>query len=239
MKPLEGRLAVVTGASRGIGAASATALAGAGATVIRISRSLTEGTHGPYRDICCDLSDAQAVVRAATRILGEWGTPYIVVQNAGLFVLKPFEATEHSDLDQQYALNVRAPFVLAQALLPAMRAAGAGIHVTIGSTSDHRAFPENSAYTASKFGVRGLHEALAVEYAGTGVRFSLVSPGSTDTAAWDPINPDARPGLLRRALMLRPEDVAEAVVFIATRPPHANVDWLRLSPNPADGSGGT
>ncbi|MEO8633799.1 MAG: SDR family oxidoreductase [Gemmatimonadales bacterium] len=236
MRPLEGKLAVVTGASRGIGAASAAALAGAGATVVRLSRTLEEGTRGAFRDLRCDLADARAVVRVATRILGEWGAPQIVVQNAGIFVLKSFEATELSELEQQYALNVRAPFVLAQALLPAMRAAGSGVHVAIGSTCDHRAFPDNSAYTASKFGLRGLHESLAVEYAGTGVRFSLVSPGSTDTPMWDPINPDARPGFLRRAMMLRPEDVAEAVLFVATRPAHANVDWLRLSPNPVDGN---
>ena len=228
---------MVTGASRGIGAASAAVLAGAGATVVRLSRTLEEGTRGAYRDLRCDLADVHAVVRAATRILGEWGAPHIVVQNAGLFVLKPFEATELSDLEQQYARNLRAPFVLAQALLPAMRAAAAGIHVTIGSTCDHRAFPDNAAYTASKYGVRGLHESLAVEYAGTGVRFSLVSPGSTDTPIWDPFDPDARPGFLRRALMLRAEDVAEAVLFVATRPAHANVDWLRLSPNPAEGGG--
>jgi NAD(P)-dependent dehydrogenase (short-subunit alcohol dehydrogenase family) len=235
MRPLEGKLAIVTGASRGIGAASAAALAGAGATVIRLSRTLPEGTQGAYRDLRCDLADVHAVVRTATRILSEWGAPQIVVQNAGLFVLKPFEATELAELELQYALNIRAPFVLAQALLPAMRAAGAGIHITIGSTCDHRAYPDNAAYTASKFGLRGLHESLAAEYAGTGVRFSLVSPGSTDTEIWDPFDPDARPGFLRRALMLRPEDVAEAVLFVATRPPHATVEWLRLAPNPGEG----
>lgn len=232
MMPLEGTLAVVTGASRGIGLATAEALAAAGATVVRLSRSLPEGTHGPFRDLRCDLGQVAEIVRGTTRILSEWGTPALVVQNAGLFVLKPFETTDPAELDQQLALNVRAPFVLAQGLLPAMRASGAGLHITIGSTCDHRGFPENAAYTASKFGVRGLHEALAAEYQGTGLRFSLISPGSTDTPIWDPFDPDARPGLLRRALMLRPEDVAEAVRFVATRPPHATVEWLRLSPTP-------
>lgn len=232
MKPLEGKLAVVTGASRGIGARSAEALAAEGATVVRLARSLTDGSRGAFRDLRCDLAETGEIVRATTRILNEWGSPAIVVQNAGLFVLGPFEATEPSELDRSYALNVRAPFVLAQGLLPAMRAAGAGIHVTIGSTCDHLAFPENSAYTATKFGVRGLHEALAAEYAGSGVRFSLISPGSTDTPIWDPFDPDRRPGYLRRALMLRAEDVAEAVRFVATRPPHANVEWLRLVPSP-------
>ncbi|MBL8978297.1 MAG: SDR family oxidoreductase [Gemmatimonadetes bacterium] len=232
MMPLEGTLAVVTGASRGIGRATAEALAAAGATVARLSRSLPEGTHGPFRDLRCDLGQVADIVRGTTRILSEWGTPAVVVQNAGLFVLKPFEATDPAELDQQLALNVRAPFLVAQGLLPAMRAAGAGLHITIGSTCDHLGYPDNAAYTASKFGVRGLHEALAAEYRGTGLRFSLISPGSTDTPIWDPFDPDARPGFLRRAMMLQPEDVAEAVRFVATRPPHATVEWLRLSPTP-------
>jgi NAD(P)-dependent dehydrogenase (short-subunit alcohol dehydrogenase family) len=234
VKPLEGRLAVVTGASRGIGGASAEALAAAGATVVRLSRSLENGTRGAFRDLRADLSRVEEIVRATTRILEQWGTPAIVVQNAGLFLLRPFEATEPAELDQHLALNVRAPFVLAQGLLPAMRGTGQGIHITIGSISDHVGLPENAAYTVSKFGVRGLHEALAAEYRGTGVRFSLISPGATDTPVWDPFDPDARPGFLRRALMLQPADVADAVVFAATRPPHATVEWLRLAPTPAE-----
>jgi NAD(P)-dependent dehydrogenase (short-subunit alcohol dehydrogenase family) len=230
---LEGKLAVVTGASRGIGLAIAQALAGTGAKVVRLARSLKDGAAGPFQDLRCDLNHVSEIARSAKRILDEWGPPAILVQNAGLFVLAPFEATEPDELDRLLALNIRAPFALGRGLLPAMREAGAGVHVTIGSTCDHLAFPENSAYTASKFGVRGLHEALAAEYQGTGVRFTLISPGSTDTPIWDPIDPDARPGFLRRAMMLRPEDVAEAVVFAVTRPSHATVEWLRLVPTPA------
>ncbi len=235
MKTLEGKLAVVTGASRGIGQAVARGLADEGATVVRLARSLADRTDGPFRDLRCDLADVSEIVRCSTRILGEWGTPTIVVQNAGIFLLQPFESTQPADLDQHYALNLRAPFVLAQGLLPAMRAAGSGVHITIGSTCDHVGYADNSAYTATKFGVRGLHESLAAEYRGTGVRFSLVSPGSVDTPIWDPFDPDARPGFLRRALMLQPADVADAVRFVATRPAHATVEWLRLSPNPIDG----
>lgn len=230
MKPLEGRLAVVTGASRGIGLAASEALAAEGAVVVRLARSLVAGSHGAFRDLPCDLADPAAIVRATTTILGEWGTPEVVVQNAGTFALKALDATDPAELDASYALNVRAPFLVAQALLPAMRAAARGLHVTIGSTCDHVALPENGAYTVGKYGVRALHEVLAAEYRGTGVRFSLISPGATDTPIWDPIDPDHRPGFPRRAEMLQAADVADAVRFVATRPPHANVDWLRLSP---------
>ena len=231
MTELAGKLAVVTGASRGIGLAVANALAGAGATVVRLARSLEPGAHGPFRDLRCDLARSDEIVRACARILEEWGTPAIVVQNAGAFLLAPFEATEPVELDLLLAINLRAPFILAQELLPAMRAVGAGSHIMIGSVSDHIAYPENSAYTATKHGVRGLHLALAAEYRGTGVRFTLVSPGATDTPIWDRFDPDQNPGLPRRTLMLRPEDVAEAVLFAATRPAHATVEWLRLTSN--------
>jgi NADP-dependent 3-hydroxy acid dehydrogenase YdfG len=230
MTGLGGRLAVVTGASRGIGLATARALSGAGATVVRMARSLSDGTHEGFHDFACDLGQAADVVRVTTRLLGEWGTPHILVNNAGAFLLKPFEATDPAELERQLSVNLRAPFLVAQGLLPAMRGAGAGLVITVGSVADHHAYPENAAYAASKFAVRGLHETLAAEYRGTGVRFTLVSPGPTDTRQWDPVNPDARAGFTKRADMLRPEDVADAILFAATRPPRATIEWLRIMP---------
>ncbi len=233
MTRLSGRLAVVTGGSRGIGLATARALAGEGARVVRLARSLADGSHEGFFDFTCDLEDVAATLRVAARVLEQWGAPYLVVNNAGLFALKPFEETDPAELDRQYAVNLRAPFVVARAFLPAMRRAGEGVLVSIGSTCDHLAFPENSAYTATKFGLRGLHQALAAEYQGSGIRFTLISPGSTDTGIWEPFDPDAREGLLSRAEMLRPEDVAEAVLFAATRPPGVTLEWLRLVPTPS------
>jgi NADP-dependent 3-hydroxy acid dehydrogenase YdfG len=80
------------------------------------------------------------------------------------------------------------------------------------------AYPENGAYSASKFGLRGLHEVLVQETRGTGVRATLVEPGATDTALWDPVDPDGRDDLPSRAQMLSPDDVARAVLFAATQP---------------------
>jgi NADP-dependent 3-hydroxy acid dehydrogenase YdfG len=111
-----------------------------------------------------------------------------------------------------------------------MRARGRGRLINLGSIADHRAFPENAAYSASKYGLRGLHEVLREEYRGSGVLCTLVSPGPTDTPAWDPVDPDRREGFTPRARMLRPADVAEAIVWVATRPAHVDIDWLRLGP---------
>ncbi len=230
MTDLEGQVAVVTGASRGIGAATATVLANAGARVVRIARSLPKVQPDRFIDFPCDLTDLAAWQATSRRILAEVGVPSIVVSNAGAFVLKLLHETSQEDFDAQLDINLRAPFAVAHALLPGMRAAGRGTFIHVGSVADHTAYPENAAYAASKYGLRGLHEVLVAEYRGTGVRLSLVSPGPTDTSVWDPVDPDHQPHLPNRASMLRPADVAEAVLFLATRPAHVHVDWLRLGP---------
>jgi NAD(P)-dependent dehydrogenase (short-subunit alcohol dehydrogenase family) len=227
---IAGQVAVVTGASRGIGAATAAVLANAGARVVRVARALPRDSKHRYLDHPCDLTDMAAWRATASRILADAGVPSIVVSNAGAFVLKLLHETTQEDFDAQLDINLRAPFAVAHALLPPMRAAGRGTFIHVGSVADHSAFPENAAYAASKFGLRGLHEVLVAEYRGTGVRLSLLSPGPTDTAVWDPVDPDHQPHLPDRASMLRPSDVAEAVLFLATRPANVHVDWLRLGP---------
>jgi NAD(P)-dependent dehydrogenase (short-subunit alcohol dehydrogenase family) len=228
---LAGRLALVTGASRGIGAATARALAGAGARVVRVSRSLLPTRNDRYLDHPCDLTDPAAVDALAARVLRAEGVPAVVVNSAGVFLLQPLERTTPAEFDEQVAVNLRGSFLLARAFLPPMREAGGGSFISVGSVADHTAFPENAAYGASKYGLRGLHEVLAAEYQGSGVRLTLVSPGATDTTIWDPFAPERRPGFPSRTAMLRPEDVADAILFAATRPDHVHVDWLRLQPS--------
>jgi NAD(P)-dependent dehydrogenase (short-subunit alcohol dehydrogenase family) len=227
---LAGRLALVTGASRGIGQATAAALLEAGARVIRVARSLGPGRNGPYQDDLCDITSAEQVEGLAARVSAEHGTPDIVVSNAGGFLLKPLNETTPAEFDEQLAVNLRGAFLVARAFLPLMRAAGRGTFVSIGSVADHLGFPENAAYAASKYGVRGLHETLVAEFRGSGVRLTLISPGAVDTPIWDRFDPDRREGFPARSAMLRPADVADAVVFAVTRPPHVQLDWLRLGP---------
>ena len=125
-------------------------------------------------------------------------------------------------------VNLLAPFRLLRAFLPAWRARGTGHVVTIGSVADRHPFPDNGAYAASKYGARALHEVVRAETQGTGVRCALVSPGPVDTPLWDPVQPETREGFPSRAAMLRAADVADAVVWVATRPAHVNIDELRL-----------
>lgn len=230
MSALAGRVAVVTGAARGIGAAIASRLAGEGAVVVRLDLTLRAARPERGLDLPCDIADEADVNHAASRVLGEFGAPDLIVSNAGLFRRIPFEKTGAREFDEHHAVNARGPFLVARAFLPAMREAGRGHHVAIGSVADHRALPGNAAYASAKHALRGLHRVLRREYRGTGLRFTLVSPGPVDTAAWDAIDPDHQPGLVPRRRMLQAEDVADAVCWIVTRPPRVDIDWIRLGP---------
>ena len=156
MTRLAGRLVLVTGGSRGIGAAAAETLRAEGARVIRVARSLRPATQD-FDDIPCDLTQFRDVERLGSRVLEQYGVPAVVVNAAGSFLLQPLETTSAPDLEQQLAVNLQAPFAMAKVFLPAMRQAGLGSFITLGSVADHAGFPENAAYAASKYGLRGLH----------------------------------------------------------------------------------
>jgi NADP-dependent 3-hydroxy acid dehydrogenase YdfG len=227
--------AVVTGATRGIGLAVARALAN-DYMVIMIARR-ADPLQAAARDIGdaahalpCDLADAAATTSAIDRIKAMTdGAPDLLVNNAGLFKLSPVESTSPEEFSASLELNLAAPFRLIRAFLPEMRKRARGHIVSIGSIADRVPFPENGAYSAAKFGLRGLHAVLRAELAGSGVRSTLVSPAPVDTPLWDDVNPDEREGFTPRSAMLRPEDVASAVLYAVSQPVTVNVDELRLS----------
>jgi NADP-dependent 3-hydroxy acid dehydrogenase YdfG len=202
-------------------------LVGAGYQVVRLARSPMPPLPHSH-DLTVDLADAVARTTALAQVVERFAVPEVVVSNAGSFALAPLEASDDAFLRTQLAINLEAPFAVARTFLPAMRHRGFGTHVMIGSIADSKAFPENSAYAASKFGARGLHEVLLEEMRGSGVRCTLVSPGPTDTSLWDAISPDDRPDLPNRADMLQPSDVADAVLYAVTAPRHVQVEWIRL-----------
>ena len=236
MRALEGKTAVVTGASRGIGLAVARAFADAGARITMLARGVAElearaGEIGAAAyAMRCDLSDPDDVTHAAAAIrerLG--GPPDILVNSAGLFRLAPIDATAPADFAATLEVNLVAPFRLMREFLPGMRDRRRGHVVSIGSVADHTAFPENAAYAASKHGLRALHDVLRAELRGSGVRATLVSPGPVDTPLWDPVDPDRREGFTPRSRMLMPEAVARTVLYAVTQPKDVNVDLVRLS----------
>ena len=228
--PLSGKLALVTGASRGIGRAVADRLYAAGAHVVRLARSLTDGSTERRTDLRCDVTDPAAVDRAAARVLAELGVPDVVVNNAGTFFIKRIEETSLEDFTRTLAVNLTGPFLVARAFVPHLVKRGAGHLVTIGSVSDHVAYSGSTAYAASKYGLRGMHEVLRQDLSRTGVRTTLVSPGPVDTPIWDPVDPDSKPGFTKRSAMLQAEDIAAAVLYAVTQAPRVDVTEIRLMP---------
>lgn len=232
---LEGAVAVVTGATKGIGLATARALGEVGARVIALARDagrlsqvtpqLGKGALG----IAGDLSVKADMDSAVEQIRAVGGVPDILVSNAGAFELGLVGEMTPSQVERMLDLNLLAPYTFFHAFVPEMRERGSGHIVSIGSAADRETYPENAAYSATKFGARAMHQVLRQELKSSGVRVSLVSPGPVDTHIWDPIAPESRPGFPRRDQMLDVEAVAAAVLWVVTRPANVNVDELRLS----------
>ncbi len=230
MTVLDGKVALITGASRGIGQAVGNALHEAGAHIVRVARSLTPGSSARQTDIRCDVRQEEQVAEAVENMLAAVGPPDIVVNCAGSFLLQHLLDTATADFQEQLAVNLVGSFLVLRAVVPHVAEVGGHV-VTIGSVADHKTFPGNAAYGASKHGLRALHEVLKVEF-GDRIRTTLISPGPTDTSLWDPIDPDHRDDLLSRQSMLHADDVADAVLFAVTRPRRASIDWLQISPAP-------
>lgn len=231
---LTDRWVVVTGASRGIGAELARRLAADGARLALVARSrealTTLARELGAEPVVCDVGDPAQIERAA-ELIGAFtgGAPDVIVNNAGAFSIAAAHKTSIEHFRRTLEVNLVAPFAFVHAFLPGMRARGSGHLVTLGSVADRNIYPGNAAYSASKYGLRALHEVLRAELRGSGVRATLVSPGAVDTELWDPIDPDNRPGFTPRAQMLAAADVAEAIRWVIAAPATVNVDELRLS----------
>ena len=236
MSSLSGRTAVVTGASRGIGAGIAAALAAEGVQVVMLARNeakLKERSAALKGSIpiVCDVTRPESVEKAAKRTLSELkGPPDILVNNAGIFGVSTVEETSTEFFIDTINTNLVGPFLLVRAFIGEMKKRKTGHVVTIGSIADRTIFTGNAAYSAAKFGLRAIHEVMRAELHGTGVRTTLVSPAATDTDMWKTVSvtdPAGKPHSTRS--MLDPEDVVRAVMFALTQPERVNIDELRLS----------
>ena len=226
---LQGKCAVVTGGSRGIGRAIAFGLAEAGADVLVTYREKAEDADAVVRDIEAkgrrataarmDVTD-RASVEAAVRTAERFGTISVLVNNAGINKPTDFDQISDADWDAILATNLKGPFMTAQAFLPLLKKAGGGAMVHIGSVSGQYGGPRTAHYAASKAGLISLAQVIARFGAAHNIRSNVVAAGmiASDMAAGGlqaaSVQKAAENILLKR--MGRPEEVADAVVFLAS-----------------------
>jgi 3-oxoacyl-[acyl-carrier protein] reductase len=220
---LEGQVALVTGATRGLGLAIAERLSAEGARVAVVGRDEARATsvaerlarHGPMAiGLAADVGSwtaAQDAVAAATERLGPID---IVVTAAGLGAIGTVMEADPADWRRMMDANYLGTAHIVKAALPGFLGRGRGDVVAIASAGGTRGYPEWSGYCASKWAVLGFMECLAQEVTERGVRVSTLCPGGVDTPFWDDLNKDVhRSGTETRATLMRPEDVAETVML--------------------------
>jgi NADP-dependent 3-hydroxy acid dehydrogenase YdfG len=238
---LAGRVALVTGASSGLGRASAFALARAGAAVALVARS-ADVLHRVADEIAqdggrsavvpADIADAGQVVSAVERARSELGPIGIVVSAAGTDVPASIEDLAVADWDRVLNVNLRAPYLLAQAVFADMRGLGGGTVVIVGSVAGRRGWPNAAAYCSSKFGLTGLTQVLNGEGRAHNIRACLLYPGGMDTnwGVWDPNGRTESAQPQPAAQALPPSDVADLITWICAAPPGMVLNEATVTP---------
>ncbi len=230
------RTAVVTGASSGIGAATARALAAQGFHVVCAARrtdrvaALAEEIGGTA--VTCDVTDPASVAALAASV----PTCHVLVNNAGGAVgVDPVESADADEWRRMYDVNVIGVMQVTQALLPALRASGDGMVVNVGSTAGRWAYEGGAGYTAAKHALRVVTETLRLELNGEPIRISEVAPGMvrTDEFSLNRFGGDAEKAAAVYAGVPEPltaDDIADVVGWVATRPAHVDIDEIVVRP---------
>lgn len=234
---MSNRIAVVTGASSGIGAATARQLADAGFEVVcaarRTDRIEALAAEIGGRAVACDVTDAAQVAALAEAVGPRLD---VLVNNAGgAFGLAPVAEADPEDWRRMYDVNVLGVLQVTQALLPALVASGAGVIVNVGSTAGRLVYEGGAGYTAAKHGTKAVTQTLRLELFDQPVRVSEVAPGMVQTEEFslvrfegDQAKADAVYAGVPDPLVA--DDVADAITWIATRPAHVNIDELVIKP---------
>ncbi len=233
------KTAVVTGASSGIGAATARALAKAGFAVTvgarRLDRLEAVAEEIGGTAIALDVTDPASVERFVAAVLARSGSLNLLVNNAGgALGLDRLEVSKDSSWETMFATNVLGVVRVTRALLPALVASGAGHIVNVGSTAGRETYPGGSGYTAAKHGLKALTETLRLELLGRPVRVTEVAPGLVGETEFSLVrfggDAERARAVYRGLTPLTPEDVADCIVWAATRPAHVNIDEIVLRP---------
>lgn len=236
MTSTQGQLALITGASSGIGAATAIAFAKAGINLALLSRSADklESVAASARQLGvkaevfpCDLLELEAVRDRITQLVEQLGGIDILINNAGMGYTANLTDTPLADWRKVFDLNIHSVFETTCAVLPSLRSRGGGAIVNVVSIAGKQAFPGWGAYSASKFALLGFTQALAAEERGNGIRVTALCPGAVNTEIWDTdtVNAD-----FDREKMLTPETVAQSILQVVQLPDSAVIEEVTLMP---------
>jgi len=226
------KVAIVTGASRGIGRASSVALGAEGATVVLSGRDeealnstaervVEAGGHAAI--VPTELTEEASIKNLIEVTAKDLGRIDILVNNAGITHSAALHETETADLDRCWAVNARAPFILCREALPWLKKAPAGYIVNVSSVVGVKGYPLQSAYTASKHALRGMSISLAEELRGSNVRVHVICPGGVDTEMVGRVRPD-----INKDELMAPTEIAEVVVYLVTHQGNAVMDEVHL-----------
>jgi NADP-dependent 3-hydroxy acid dehydrogenase YdfG len=245
---LDGTAALVTGASSGIGEATARALAGHGAAIAVAARrrdrldelvAAIEADGGRAVAIETDVTDRQQAIGAVERTVGELGRLDIVINNAGVMLLGPVLDAPIEEWDRMVALNVNGLLYVAHAAIPhLLRAAEDGPRsvadlVNVSSVAGRRATSGSGVYNATKFAVNAFTEALRQEVAERRVRVSVIEPGAVETELSSHNRPEVLESIKRNFAdidRLQADDVGDAIAYIVTRPRHVAINEVLIRP---------
>lgn len=244
MTALAGTVALVTGASSGIGAATARALAVEGASIALLARRSErlravageiEEAGGRALVVPADVTDADQVAGAVATTVDQWGRLDTLINNAGLLRMGVAAEAALADWDALVSVNIRGVLYATRAALPHLIAAacdsvrGVADVVTISSTGGRVARPGTAVYSLTKFGVNAFSEGIRQELIGNRVRVGIVEPGTVETEIFDHLDPQALTAQQSRTagmVKLRPEYVADAVRYMVTRDRHVAVNEI-------------
>lgn len=229
---LLGKVALVTGAGRGIGRAAAIALAANGVRVALAARSEAElekvrreiyAGGGEAIVFPADLAKVETPRSLVSAVVNAFGGLDILINNAGFAKSLPISATTAEEWDRLMAVNARAPFLLCREALPHLKKSGRGRIVNISSVVGYKGYVNQGAYTASKHALAGFTKVLAQEVMADGIRVHLISPGGVDTGLAASMRPD-----LDRSGLTAPEDIAQTILFLLCQEGNAVIDEVNI-----------